>query len=181
MTDIVTVAILAGGQSRRMGTDKSFVLLDGRPLIEHVIERAGALGYPVILIANHVERYRQFGLPVYADVISGAGSLGGLYSALAHSRSDHTLCLACDMPHINPRLLAYLLTLRGAADAVVPCVNSLLQPLHAVYHRRCLPVLRQRIERVGWRSTASSLPLTRASSMRMRGVVSTPTAHRSST
>ncbi|XWX02463.1 molybdenum cofactor guanylyltransferase [Aggregatilineales bacterium SYSU G02658] len=146
MSDAVTVAILAGGQSRRMGTDKSFVLLEGKPLIQHVIERASSLGYSLILIANDVERYRPFGLPVYPDVIAGAGSLGGLYTALTHSPTDYTLCLACDMPQVNPELLQYLITLKGAYDAVVPRVEGVLQGVHALYHRRCLPVMQGHIQ-----------------------------------
>lgn len=146
MHDLVTVAILAGGQSRRMGTDKSFVLVDGKPLIQHVIERASQLDTPLILIANDVERYRQWGLPVYPDVIPGAGSLGGLYTALIHSTTDYTLCLACDMPQINPAVLQYLITLMGKNDAIVPRLNNTPQSLHAIYHRRCLTVMDAHIQ-----------------------------------
>lgn len=142
----VTVAILAGGQSRRMGMDKSFVLLDGKPLIQHVIDRASQLETPLILIANDVERYQQFDLPVYLDVIPGAGSLGGLYTALIHSKSDYTLCLACDMPQVNPALLQYLITLKDSYDAVVPRVNGVAQSLHAIYHQRCLPIIHEHIQ-----------------------------------
>jgi molybdopterin-guanine dinucleotide biosynthesis protein A len=146
MLSPITVAILAGGQSRRMGTDKSFVLLNDKPLIQHVIDRARQLDYPLMLIANDVERYRQFDLPVYPDVISGAGSLGGLYTALTHSQTDYTLCLACDMPQINPALLRYLIGLCADYDVIVPLVDNVTQALHAVYHKRCLPVMQKAIE-----------------------------------
>mgnify|MGYP005858608727 CR=1 FL=1 len=146
MCSPVTVAILAGGQSRRMGTDKSFVLLDGRPLIQHVIDCACQLDYPVILIANNVERYQPFGLPVYADIIPNAGALGGIYTALTHSQSDYVLCLACDMPRVNPALLRYLIDLRADYDVIAPLVDSVAQTLHAVYHKRCLPVMHEAIE-----------------------------------
>ncbi len=146
MNETVTVAILAGGQSRRMGTDKSFILLDGKPLLQHVIDRASQIKYPLILIANDVERYQQFDLPVYPDVIFGVGSLGGLYTALTYSRTDYTLCLACDMPEIKPALLQYLIALKDAYDAVVPRVDGIAQSLHALYHRRCLPVMYEHIQ-----------------------------------
>jgi molybdopterin-guanine dinucleotide biosynthesis protein A len=146
MNNHVTIAILAGGQSRRMGTDKSFVLLDGKPLIQHVIDRASQLETPLILIANDVERYQQLGLTVYPDVIPGAGSLGGLYTALSHSKSDYTLCLACDMPQVNPALLHHLITLKDSYDAIVPRVNGVAQSLHAIYHQRCLPIIHEHIQ-----------------------------------
>ncbi len=129
-----------------MGTDKSFVLLDGKPLIQHVIDRVRQLDCPVILIANSVERYQLLGLPVYADVIPNAGSLGGIYTALTYSQSDYALCLACDMPRVNPALLRYLIDLRADYDVIAPLVDSVAQTLHAVYHKRCLPVMRQAIE-----------------------------------
>jgi molybdenum cofactor guanylyltransferase len=140
------VAVLAGGQSRRMGTDKSFLLLDGKPLIQRVIDRASHLKMPLILIANDVERYQQFDVPVYPDIISGAGSLGGLYTALTHSQTEYTLCVACDMPQIKPALLQYLITLKDSYDAVVPRVNGVAQSLHAIYHQRCLPMMYEHIQ-----------------------------------
>ncbi|MGQ9889958.1 MAG: molybdenum cofactor guanylyltransferase [Aggregatilineales bacterium] len=146
MNDQVTIAILAGGQSRRMGTDKSFVLLNGKLLLQHVIDRACQLETPLILIANDIERYQQLGLPVYPDVLPGAGSLGGLYTALTYSRTDYTLCLACDMPQVNPALLRYLITLKDSYDAIVPRVNGVAQSLHAIYHQRCLPIMREHIQ-----------------------------------
>jgi molybdopterin-guanine dinucleotide biosynthesis protein A len=141
----MTVAILAGGKSRRMGTDKSFIMLEGKPLIQHVIERASTLNCPIILIANDVERYSALGLPVYTDVIPNAGSLGGLYSALMHSTTANTLCLACDMPRISPPLLAHLATLTAEHDAVVPRVDGVAQSLHAIYHRHCLPIMYENV------------------------------------
>lgn len=146
MSSPITIAILAGGQSRRMGTDKSFILLDGKPLIQHVIDRASQLNYPLILIANDVERYRQFSFPVYPDIIPGAGSLGGLYTALTHSQTDYTLCLACDMPQIKPALLQYLVTVTDHYDAVLPRVNGVAQSLHAIYHQRCLSIMHKHIQ-----------------------------------
>lgn len=146
MSEELTIAILAGGRSRRMGTDKSFVLLDGQPMLQHVIDRARQLRWPIILIANDVERYQTFGLPVYPDVITNAGSLGGLYTALTHSTSTYTLCLACDMPLVNPALLQYLATLTGQVDTVVPRINGVAQSLHAIYHHHCLPVMHAHIQ-----------------------------------
>jgi molybdopterin-guanine dinucleotide biosynthesis protein A len=143
---LVTVAVLAGGQSRRMGTDKSFVLLDGQPIIQHVIARVRALRLPVILIANDAARYGGLGLPLYGDVFPGSGSLGGVYSALHHSGAPYTLCVGCDMPLLAPALLRFLIDQRHGYDIVVPMVGGRPESLHAVYSQRCLPVMRQQIE-----------------------------------
>ncbi|MBK8137205.1 MAG: molybdenum cofactor guanylyltransferase [Anaerolineae bacterium] len=147
MISDVSIAILAGGQSRRMGTDKSFVTLNGKTMIERVLDQVLALDLPVVIVANQVERYSDFGLPVFPDVIEGKGSLGGLYTALFHSSTTYTVCVACDMPFLSPQLLTYLIQLRHEYDAVVPEVNRRLQPLHAVYNRTCLKPLKTLIER----------------------------------
>jgi molybdopterin-guanine dinucleotide biosynthesis protein A len=146
MRNDVTVAILAGGLSRRMGTNKSFVLLAGKPLIEHVIERVSALRLPVLLITNTPEQYASFGLPIYGDVYPQRGSLGGLYTALHYSLTDYTLCVACDMPFLNVDLLRYMLGLRSGADSVVPYIAGNYESLHAIYHQSCIPVMRAQLE-----------------------------------
>ncbi|MBI1257876.1 MAG: NTP transferase domain-containing protein [Chloroflexi bacterium] len=139
MNAAITVAILAGGRSRRMGSDKSFVLLNERPLIEHVVRQVSALALPTMVIANEPERYQALNLPIFSDVMPNKGALGGLYTALKHSETDYTLCVACDMPFLSPPLLEYLITLRHGWDAVVPITGGQAQGLHAIYHQRCLP------------------------------------------
>ena len=143
----ISVAVLAGGASRRMGTNKSFVELGGKPLVQHTLERVRRLNVPVLLVTNTPERYQQFGLEMVADVMPGKGSLGGIYTALRHSKSLFTLCVACDMPFLNVDLLSYLLSLRDSFDAVVPMIDGQPQGLHAVYHRGCAEPIREAIER----------------------------------
>ncbi len=141
-----TIAILAGGQSRRMGRDKAFLPLGDKVVVQHVIDAASILNSPLILIANDVERYAVFGLPVYPDLVPGAGALGGIYTALMVSTTPSVLCLACDMPFVHADLLRFLINYPvDGADALVPQVGGRLQPLHAVYSRGVIPVLRQQL------------------------------------
>lgn len=151
MRNDVTVAILAGGLSRRMGTNKSFLSLAGKPLIEHVIERISALRLPAILITNTPEQYAHFELPMYGDVYPQCGSLGGLYTALHYGPADYTLCVACDMPFLNVDLLRYMLDLRSGIDGVVPYIAGNYESLHAIYRQTCLPAIRDQIERKQFR------------------------------
>ena len=141
----ISVAVLAGGLSRRMGRDKSFVPLKGTPMIEHTLARVRLLNLPVMLITNQPESFEQFDVPLHGDVLKQKGSLVGLYSALYHSPTLYTLCIACDMPLLNVGLLKYLISLRDGFDAVVPCPANQAEPLHTVYHRSCLPVIEGQI------------------------------------
>ncbi len=146
-----TVAIIAGGKSSRMGTDKSFVTLLGKPLIEHVIARTADLGQDeTILITNKPELYAHMGLPMFGDIVPEKGSLGGIYTALHASHSNDTLTIGCDMPFVNTALLRYMLDLRGASDGpfdvIVPRVEKYPEGLHAIYTKACLEPIRERME-----------------------------------
>jgi molybdopterin-guanine dinucleotide biosynthesis protein A len=148
MTD-VSVAIMAGGKSSRMGTDKAFVTLQGRTLIAHLLERVAGIGQrETFLVANHPADYAHLGLPMFTDVLPGKGSLGGIYTAIQVSQSAYTLVLAVDMPLVRPALLRYMVSLceGDAHDVIVPRVGGHLEGLHAIYGRRCLDPIRQQLD-----------------------------------
>jgi molybdopterin-guanine dinucleotide biosynthesis protein A len=151
MDSKLTVAIMAGGKSSRMGTDKSFVVLAGKPLIEHVMARVSDLGQDeTILITNKPAAYAHLRLPMYGDVIPEKGSLGGIYSAIHHSRSDYTMTVACDTPFVSPDLFRYMIALRdeagGPYDVIVPRFEKYPQGLHAIYGKACLEPIRERMD-----------------------------------
>lgn len=143
----LSVAIIAGGKSVRMGRDKAFVKLAGKPLIQHVIERSRNLGQTeTILIANQPERYRHLGLPVFSDVCPNKGSLGGIYTALAYAQSPHTLVIACDMPFIKPELLRFMIAqISDDIDIVAPRVGGYPQGLHAIYSQSCRQPIQEQL------------------------------------
>lgn len=144
--DPFSLAIIAGGQSRRMGRDKAFVDLAGKPLIEHVIERSADLGQAeTILITNKPAQYAHLGLPMHSDILPDKGSLGGIYTALVQAQCPDVLALACDMPFVNSDLLRYLVDLiRADIDIVVPRVDGYPQGLHAIYKATCIaPIAKQ--------------------------------------
>lgn len=142
---------MAGGKSSRMGENKAFVLLQGRPLIEHILARVAQVPGvdETILITNQPEQYAHLHLPAYPDLIPNKGALGGVLTALHYSRSDAVLVVACDMPFIDPALLQYMASLRaepsGPYDVIAPRVGDLPQGTLAIYAKTCIPTIRQRI------------------------------------
>ncbi len=142
-----TVAIIAGGQSRRMGRDKAFVDLDGKTLIQHVIDRSADLGQAeTILITNKTDAYRHLGLPMYPDALPDKGSLGGIYTALLQAQSPAVLVLACDMPFISTELLRHMVAqINQTIDIVVPRVNGYPQGMHAIYMKTCIEPIAQQL------------------------------------
>ncbi|MBK8021217.1 MAG: molybdenum cofactor guanylyltransferase [Chloroflexi bacterium] len=141
------VAVLSGGDVLRSGEDRAQLQLAGKPLIPHVLQHVRPLGAPVFVVTDRPEQYSHFNADVVVDVVRGKGLLGGILSALQHSPAPYTLCVASDMPFLNRALLDYLLSLRAGFDAVVPMVDDQPQGLHAIYHQRCVPVMRHFIDR----------------------------------
>ena len=148
MTADLTVAVLAGGRSSRMGADKSFVrvLPDRGPLIEHILAQAAGLGDETLIVTNRPQEYAYLGLPLFADVLPDQGALGGLYSALHAARGRHVLCIACDMPFLVRGLLDDLVSLRAQAEAVVPRLGGQAEPFRAVYRRDCRGIMLTALE-----------------------------------
>lgn len=142
----ISVAILAGGQSKRMGRDKAFLTVGGVPVIERVIARVRSLTDDLFISTNDGEKYRQFGLPTVPDIIPNKAALGGIYSAIRVAKYEHVLVVACDMPFLNRPLLEHLIRLAPTADVVTPRIHK-TQPetLHAVYSKTCLPAIEAKL------------------------------------
>ena len=138
--------VLAGGRSSRMGRDKALLRHWGVPLVVRtaaaVMEAAGSvtiLGDPTV--------YGHFGWPALPDAAPGLGPMGGLLTALEHTRSEWNLLVACDMPEVSPDLLRELLqkTSRARGRCVAPVLEGGFEPLCAVYKRSALPEVRAAI------------------------------------
>ncbi|WP_420630706.1 molybdenum cofactor guanylyltransferase [Candidatus Leptofilum sp.] len=146
MANKLTVAIMAGGKSSRMGKDKSFVLFNGRPMIEIALETVAGLGDETLLITNKPGAYAHFNLPMVSDIYPDHGPLGGIYTAVHAATYPHTVVVACDMPWLNRSLLEYMITLRETADVIVPRWEKFPEPLHAIYSKACLPAIEAKLK-----------------------------------
>jgi molybdopterin-guanine dinucleotide biosynthesis protein A len=130
--------VLAGGKSSRMGRDKALLPFRGGALAGHVAAAVAAAAGSVVLIGDP-RKYRSLGYAVLPDRRPGAGPVGGIETALSYTAADWNLVLACDMPAISAEFLRGLL---DAAEHLNAGPSGLLEPLSAVYHRRCLAALR---------------------------------------
>ena len=154
---MLTLAIQAGGASRRMGQDKALVPFLGRPLIQRVADRLAGLADEILVTTNHPEDYHFLGLPLFADPIPERGALGGLYTALSAATHPLVAVVACDMPFANPHLLSAQveLLISTPADLVIPHSPEGLEPFHAVYRRdACLPPVLEALKAGQWRVDA---------------------------
>lgn len=141
-----SAAILAGGKSRRMGQNKALLKLGDKVIIERIARILQTLSSDVMIISNHPQSYKFLQLPVYPDEIRGCGPLGGIYTALIHAKNDNCVVVACDLPFITTNLLQFLCENSGQSDVVVFESSSGIEPLLAVYNKRCLPVIKEQIK-----------------------------------
>ena len=144
--DAISGIILAGGKSRRMGRDKAFLELGTKPLIRIVLEAIHTVVHEVFIVTNDPEHYTCFDVRLVEDIYHGLGKLGGIHAGLVAATYDRALVVACDMPCLNPDLLRYLASLSPYYDAVVPRVDGLREPLHAIYSRSCLGAIQAEID-----------------------------------
>jgi molybdopterin-guanine dinucleotide biosynthesis protein A len=130
----VTLAVVAGGQGRRLsGVPKGLLRTGEGTVLERLLALA-PLFTEVLLVANAPEPYARFGLRTVSDVVPGKGAPGGVHAALAAARTDWVLAVACDMPFVSPDAVRLLMEARAPqVDAVCFTVGARVEPLLAVY------------------------------------------------
>jgi len=138
----ITGALIAGGRATRMGgVAKGLLQLDGRPLLARSLELFGRLLGASLLVVNDPARYAGLDVPLVGDRLPGRGAPGGLHAALMAARTPWLFAAGCDMPFLSGEGIALLAARRAGAMAVVPRWNGRLEPLHALWSIRALPVL----------------------------------------
>ncbi|MBI4264544.1 MAG: molybdenum cofactor guanylyltransferase [Acidobacteria bacterium] len=148
MRIIFSAAILAGGRARRLGgLDKSALRVGARSIFERQLSLLRGLTPHLLIVGGPEAREQAAGVPVVADRIAGAGSLGGLYTALMDAPTDQVLVVACDMPFLDAPFLAHLAARGTDVDAAMPRDDRGRHPFCASYSRRIAGHLRACIER----------------------------------
>lgn len=144
----LSIVFQAGGSSSRMGSDKGLLEFQGATMIDHILEQIKGLGDETLIISNNPSAYSQFGYPVFEDVYPGMGALGGIYSAIFHSKYEYTLLLACDMPFVNLPFTKYLLSYSSEYDAVIPVweEGKYPEPFRAIYSKACLAPIKRSLD-----------------------------------
>jgi molybdopterin-guanine dinucleotide biosynthesis protein A len=149
-------AIQAGGRSRRMGTDKAWLEVEGRPMIERVMAAAQPLAHRRAIVISKTtsaqDRYAALAQQWQADLLIDAydycGPLGGIATALRHCEEEEsTLILACDLPFLTTEFLQLLCTQHsalGTPHLTIPEDRTQRpQMLCGIYDAGCLPFAEQ--------------------------------------
>jgi molybdopterin-guanine dinucleotide biosynthesis protein A len=157
--DSIAGFILVGGESRRMGTDKAGLTLNGQSFVDHIAEKVSEVTSSVSIVGSNaaaLQLQASSKLPIVPDVYPQWGALGGVHAALAacsaessaqdprqysaHDSAEWALIVACDFPFVTRELFARLAGSREGFHAVAPIQSdSIPQPLCALYRTKpCL-------------------------------------------
>lgn len=153
MENKIAAAILAGGRNSRMGGfNKAFIRINGVPAIKTSIGLLKNIFEEIIIVTNspdNFKSYRQEAI-ITEDLIKGAGPLGGIHSAFSVTSKEAVFFVACDMPFLHNALINRLIRRFNSLDceAVVPRINSFIEPLHAIYRSRLKDSLSYFLRRV---------------------------------
>jgi molybdopterin-guanine dinucleotide biosynthesis protein A len=144
---MLTGAILAGGENKRMGRKvKALLPFQDEPLILRQIQEMQKICDEVIVVTNDPSVF----LPVLpkdirmiTDYIPGKGPLSGMHSAFSLASHDTVWVVACDMPMISAKTAERMVAKREelGCDAVIPVLDKQLHPLHGIYHKNCVDVI----------------------------------------
>lgn len=134
---MTTGIVLAGGRSSRLGRPKALACVGGEPIIVRVVRALRAVCDEIVVVANDPAIAQPLdAVRVVCDEMPYEGPLAGIASGLAAATTDPCVVVACDMPFIDPAVIARLTRLCDDVDAVVPRgPDGVPQPLHAVYRR----------------------------------------------
>ncbi|MGE0823877.1 MAG: molybdenum cofactor guanylyltransferase [Candidatus Binatia bacterium] len=138
--------ILVGGKSSRMGRAKALLPFDDEPILVHSVRTLREIVTDVVVVAAPQQEVPPLPATVIRDDIPHQGPVGGLFYGLRAVQHELCFVTACDAPFLHRRLVEHLFTLAPHYDAVVPRWRAQLQPLHAVYHRSVLPLLRAQLD-----------------------------------
>lgn len=159
--ETISVVVLAGGASQRMGANKALLPIgDDETLVGRVVVNLRALSEDIVLVSNTPELYASLPVRHCADRFPAAGPLAGLHAGLLAARHHWAFVAACDMPLINHRLVRYMTLLTEGCDAVAPRIEQAVEPLHALYSQTCLPAIEASLQ-AGQRRMISFYPAVR--------------------
>jgi molybdopterin-guanine dinucleotide biosynthesis protein A len=162
-----------------MGSDKALAEIDGQPMAIRVAEAVAKVCGAVSLVGDPA-RYAVLGLPVVADHFPGLGPLAGIEAALSATDAEWNLIVACDMPALDETTLELLFAAGG--DCALPeYENGQLEPLCAVYNRRChavvLNALESGVRRVTDALRSAALPSAHSAALPSARSAALPSAH----
>jgi molybdopterin-guanine dinucleotide biosynthesis protein A len=142
-----TGVILAGGMNTRFsGQDKAFLSVGGKRIIDHLYSIFNALFEDIILVTNDPYKYLEWDIKIVTDIFPVRSSLTGIHAGLFYALNPFAFFAACDTPFLKRELIEIIInSIEQRVDVVIPETAAGLEPLCAVYSKKCLKPVEQHI------------------------------------
>jgi len=145
----MTSIVLAGGRSLRLGRSKALQAIQGKSLIQWVVDRLAMLSTEIIIVTARGEAIpcsSAVRIKTVADIYPAKGTLVGIHSGLIASSSSRAIVVGCDMPFLSVRLLEYMSQTLADSDVALPRIGEMVEPLCAVYSKNCLAPIQELLD-----------------------------------
>ena len=143
----ITGILLAGGKSRRMGSDKRYLVLGGETLFVRTLSVLQQMFQEVVVVLSNLDfEVKQPDVRVVTDLIPNCATVGGLYTGLYYATRPKVFVVACDMPFLQPPVINYLCSISPGSDITLVHLAAGIQPMHALYSKKCLPIFENMIK-----------------------------------
>ncbi|MBQ4463123.1 MAG: molybdenum cofactor guanylyltransferase [Eubacterium sp.] len=144
--DDLSVGVLAGGKSSRMGRDKVFLKIGEKTFIEHICEELSCFG-ELLISCRDPEKFSALGYATVTDERDGFGPLEGIRQLIRHAACDDIFICAVDMPFISKELVEFLWKKKDpGSDCISVVCRENPEPMCAIYNKRVLPVIESMVE-----------------------------------
>lgn len=148
----VSGVILCGGKSSRMGyVNKCFLKINNKTFIEIIIDKLKNIFDEIILVTKTKEEYlflQREKIYVVQDIFNEHSSLTGIHAGLLHAKNNYSFITGCDTPLINKKIIELLISeIEDKIDIIVPRIGKYIEPLCAIYSKRCIPVIEQMLQK----------------------------------
>lgn len=140
--DKLSLAILLGGMSKRMGSDKAKLKIGNVTFLEHTADELGDFSEKY-LSQNVTQEYSLEGFENVTDSIKGIGPLGGIHAVLNACKSDYVLFAACDMPKLTREAIDFFIDKWDGEDMCIPYTKRGREPLAGIYGKACIPFIEE--------------------------------------
>lgn len=133
-----SVAIMAGGMSKRFGGDKTLAALSGELIYKICIKKALELSDDILFISKDLSKYeKDRNVRYFSDEHKVQCPLNGIYTALKHAENDYVFVISVDSPLFSVKSVIEMSKLLESQYALAPCINSKIYPLYAFYKKTC--------------------------------------------
>ena len=140
----LSLIILAGGKSSRMGTDKGLLSFRGKPMVQHIFDNLCSHFQDTIIVCNN-NIYKQFEKTIITDNHNSLGPLGGIEAGLSKSKTEHNIIVSCDSPFVTIDLISYM-SAHFFSSQVIFLKKEGIHPFPGYYSKKILPSINRMIE-----------------------------------